>query len=280
MAQKKVIKALLFDIGGVCVVSPFQAILDYEISEGIPPGWVNFSISRSSPNGSWHQLERGEIKMDAAFFAGFYRDLHDSKLWKEYWTRSQAKSLDPSVGKEATATSTAAGANAPAPIPSLPEIDAEWLFWEMMRVSRTTDQYMFPALQKLKASGCFVMAALSNTVIYPPDHPYGKGTFEDVRRQFDVFVSSAHVGLRKPDPRIYELAIREIDSFARGKGLGEVKADEVVFLDDIGENLKAGKKAGLNTIKVHLGKTDDAVKELERITGLALLEDKDTKARL
>ncbi|KAK5279440.1 hypothetical protein LTR16_007673, partial [Cryomyces antarcticus] len=62
-------KALLFDIGGVCVVSPFQAILDYETAHGIPPGWVNFSISRSAPNGAWQRLERGEIPLDAAYFA-------------------------------------------------------------------------------------------------------------------------------------------------------------------------------------------------------------------
>ena len=44
---------------------------------------------------------------------------------------------------------------------------------------------------------------------------------------FDVFVSSAHVGIRKPDPRIYHLALEKVDEFARtnaestrGKALG------------------------------------------------------------
>lgn len=51
-----------------------------------------------------------------------------------------------------------------------------------------------------------------------------------------------------------------------------IEAKDVVFLDDIGENLKMGKQVGWRTIKVLLGRTDEAVKELERITGLDLLE--------
>lgn len=138
---------------------------------------------------------------------------------------------------------------------------------------------MYPALLKLKESGKYIIAALSNTLIFPPDHPYSAMIVNDVRSVFDVFVSSAHVGLRKPDPAMYELALKEVDKFARenasGKGKGKVwdngiRADEILFLDDIGENLKAGRKAGFQTIKVHLGRAFEAVDELEAITGLKL----------
>ena len=60
---------------------------------------------------------------------------------------------------------------------------------------------------------------------------------------------------------------------ARSKGLGwenGVKPEEILFLDDIGENLKAGKNAGFKTIKVNLGRAYEAVEELERVTGLQL----------
>ncbi|PWY77468.1 HAD-like protein [Aspergillus heteromorphus CBS 117.55] len=262
MAENERPLGLLFDIGGVCVLSPFQAILDYELGHKIPPGWVNFSISRTSPNGSWHKLERGEIKMDAEFFAAFKTDLQRPDLWRQFHERLQEKH----------------GGDLPASVPPLPEIDAEFLFWEMMRISRTPDPYMFPALKQLKASGRFVMGALSNTVIFPDGHPYG-AELDEKKSQFDFFISSAHTGLRKPDRKIYQAALQEMDTLAKQRGVGGMRPSDIVFLDDIGENLKGAKKAGMRTLKVNLGRTQDAVRELEQITGLQLLDGPD-KPRL
>ncbi|KAL2357165.1 HAD-like domain-containing protein [Cryomyces antarcticus] len=294
-------KALLFDIGGVCVVSPFQAILDYETAHGIPPGWVNFSISRSAPNGAWQRLERGEIPLDAAYFAAFGADLGKEALWREYYGRALQKGYTTAAASDSSA-SASASASPPSPgsstvmpthpssaaIPPVPRIDAEALFWLMMSISRTPDPYMYPALRRLRASGRYLLAALSNTVIFPPDHPYSNPTeaeaARDVRALFDVFVSSAHVGLRKPDPRIYALAMQRLRDFAgrmrpavEGEGAqsAALEAAEVVFLDDIGENLKAARAVGMRTIKVHLGRTKEAVRELEEITGLRLLEEEE-----
>lgn len=247
------------------VVSPFQAILDYEIANKIPPGWVNFSISRTSPNGSWHKLERGEILLDAGFFAAFKKDLSDPTLWKSFHEWLQQKRRGD-------------GGPLPSTLPPVPDIDAEWLFWEMMRVSRTPDPYMFPALKKLRQSGQFIIGALSNTVIFPDSHPFAEDR-TGLKAQFDFFVSSAHTGLRKPDPRIYELARKNMEVLARQRGFEALSASDVVFLDDIGENLKAAKKAGMRTIRVKLGHTQDAVRELEALTGLQLLEG-EQKARL
>ena len=249
-----------------------QAILDYETLHDIPPGWVNFSISRTAPDGAWHRLERGEIKMDADFFAGFTQDLHHERLWRDFYTRSRKTSEEVGVASATGAESA---------IPPVPQIDAEWLFWEMMRVSRTPDPWMVPALKKLKASRQFLLGALSNAYIFPDGHPYNERAEDDVRSLFDVFISSAHVGLRKPDPSIYELAVRELDRYATdqasqmGDGLKwvtGVKAQDVVFLDDIGTNLRTAKQLGMRTIRVQLGKSLDAVRELENITGLALIE--------
>ncbi|KAF5614942.1 microsomal epoxide hydrolase [Fusarium sp. NRRL 25303] len=261
-------KVLLFDIGGVCVVSPFQAILDYELSLGIPPGWVNYSISRTAPNGFWHRLEKGEIEMNEEFFRGFSQDLHDPVRWETFYKREQDRS--PSLPKET---------------PPVPSIDAEWLFNEMMTVSNEADPWMFPALRKLKEDGRFILAALSNTVIFPPGHKLHQDHFfdEPVRQIFDVFISSAHVGIRKPDPAIYKLALDRVNEFAkanahsaRGGSLSwevGIKAEEVMFLDDIGENLKEARRQGVQTIKVNLGRAFEAVDELERVTGLKLAGD-------
>jgi len=54
----------------------------------------------------------------------------------------------------------------------------------------------------------------------------------------DVFIISAEVKLAKPDPEIYELALRTLDS----------KGDESVFVDDLIENIEAAEKHGITGI--------------------------------
>lgn len=235
---------------------------------GIPPGWINYSISKTAPNGFWHRLERGQIPMDDAYFAGFNEDLHDPVRWQAFYKAQQAK--DSKLPKD---------------VPPLPKVDGRWVFTDMMTISKAPDPWMWPALQNLKASGEFMLAAVSNTVIFPPENDLHEENFfeQPVRKIFDVFVSSAHVGLRKPDPKIYELTFDEINKFAkanagtrRGKAknwANGIKPDEILFLDDIGENLKGGKKAGFSTLKVKLGRTYEAVDELETVTGLKLAGD-------
>lgn len=221
---------------------------------------MNFSISKTSPNGSWHKLERGEITLDSDFFASFNQDLRNPELWKQFHDQLRK-------GKGATGTVS---------IPPLPQVDAEWLFWEMMRISRTPDPYMFPALKKIRESGKYLMGALSNTTKFPEAHPYNNDT-TGVKSQFDFFISSAHTGLRKPDPKIYELALQEMDSLAKKRGLVGIQPADIVFFDDIGENCKAASKTGMRTVKVTLGKTKIAVKELEQLTGLRLIEDANSR---
>ena len=250
------------------VVSPFQSILDYELGLGIPPGWVNYSISKSAPNGFFHRLERGEIPLDDAFYTGFNGDLHDPARWEAFYKLQQSK--DPSL---------------PEALPPVPRLDGQWLFNDMMTASTTSDPWMYPALKNLKSSGKYIIAALSNTVNFPPGHVLHRPDFfnDPIRILFDVFVSSAHVGLRKPDPKTYLYTLNELDKFARsnanstrGQSLrwGEgIRPEDVVFLDDIGENLKAAKALGIQTIKVSLGQAFKAVDQLEVVTGLRLAGD-------
>lgn len=256
-------KALVFDIGGVCVsveqwsvaqalmlqqvVSPFQAIIDYEVENKIPKGYINFAISASKPNGSWHKAERGEVLLDKAWFKAFKADIERPSTWERYH-------------KEKLRATT---------VPPLPSVDSEKLYWTMMSTAQAADPYMAPALKKLKASGKFHLAALSNTTIFPDGHEYNNIGEDDVRRSFSIFVSSAHVGMRKPNRDIYEYTMKQLQ---KEWPEDHIEAKDVVFLDDIGENLKMGKQVGWRTIKVLLGRTDEAVKELERITGLDLLE--------
>lgn len=235
------------------------------MSLSIPPGWVNYSISKSAPNGAWQRLERGDVSVGPEFFEGFNRDLHQQALWDAFYKREKAKSprLEDTV-------------------PPLPKVDGEWLFNQMISISLNHDPWMFPALQKLRDSNKYILAALSNTIVFPPGHKWHQPDFFSgpLRGLFDVFISSAHVGLRKPDPKIYQLSVSKLDEFAkqhanspRDRNLNwetGVKPSDIVFLDDIGENLKAAKKEGFNTIKVNLGRTYEAVEQLEKVTGMEL----------
>ena len=75
---------------------------------------------------------------------------------------------------------------------------------------------------------------------------------------FDVIIESSIVGVRKPDQRIYEIACEELG----------VRPDEIVFLDDLGVNLKPAKQMGMTTIKVI--DADKALAELEAAVGFPL----------
>jgi glucose-1-phosphatase len=55
---------------------------------------------------------------------------------------------------------------------------------------------------------------------------------------FDDIVISAEVGMAKPDPRIYELAVQRLGS----------PASETIFVDDFAHNIEAAKQVGLHGI--------------------------------
>lgn len=58
---------------------------------------------------------------------------------------------------------------------------------------------------------------------------------------FDAVIDSAHVGVRKPDPRIFHLALRD---------LGGVAPGDAVFLDDFHGNVTAAERLGMRGILV------------------------------
>jgi len=70
---------------------------------------------------------------------------------------------------------------------------------------------------------------------------------------FDAVLESRVLGVRKPDPRFYELACAAVG----------VEPEESVFLDDLGVNLKPARALGMHTIKVT--DADQALAELEQI---------------
>jgi epoxide hydrolase-like predicted phosphatase len=68
---------------------------------------------------------------------------------------------------------------------------------------------------------------------------------------FDELFISAEIGLVKPDPRLYRLALDRLG----------VAPGEAVFIDDFPENVQAARQAGLHAI--HFTSPDQARQELQ-----------------
>jgi putative hydrolase of the HAD superfamily len=73
------IRGVLFDMGGVVMESPLQAIARYEAARGLPPGAINRAIVASGDAGAWARLERGELTA-ANFCAPFEADCRQHGL--------------------------------------------------------------------------------------------------------------------------------------------------------------------------------------------------------
>lgn len=126
----------------------------------------------------------------------------------------------------------------------------------MQRIASVTAvrPVMLDAIGRIRARAIAVAALTNNWVV----DGARDGLTSDLRAHFDVFVESAIEGLRKPDPRIFELVCARL-------GVGPEAA---VFLDDIGLNVKTARALGMTTIKVE--SPEQALAELEGVLGFAL----------
>ncbi|MCF4166185.1 HAD-IA family hydrolase [Zavarzinia compransoris] len=79
-----------------------------------------------------------------------------------------------------------------------------------------------------------------------------------VMAEFEAVIESRRVGVRKPDPRFYAMACE----------IMAVDPARVVYLDDLGVNLKPAKAMGMHTIKVTAAV--QALSDLEAILDLKL----------
>jgi putative hydrolase of the HAD superfamily len=112
---------------------------------------------------------------------------------------------------------------------------------------------MVRALDGVIAAG-YITACLTNNVESDESRP----EVDEVMARFEHVIESRKVGLRKPEPAFYELACTTAG----------VAPDEVVFLDDLGINLKPAKAMGMTTIKVVT--PEQAIADLEVVLGVQL----------
>ncbi|PKM22426.1 MAG: HAD family hydrolase [Gammaproteobacteria bacterium HGW-Gammaproteobacteria-14] len=66
------------------------------------------------------------------------------------------------------------------------------------------------------------------------------GSVADALKRFELVLESCRVGTRKPEPAFFQIACEKM----------RVSPEEVLFLDDLGINLKPARAMGMTTIKV------------------------------
>jgi putative hydrolase of the HAD superfamily len=98
---------------------------------------------------------------------------------------------------------------------------------------------MVAALDRVREAG-YRTACLTNNMSGEHKSAERGETIAAIMARFDAIVESSKVGVRKPEPRFYEIACELLD----------VQPDRCVFLDDLGINLKPAAAMGMHTIKV------------------------------
>jgi putative hydrolase of the HAD superfamily len=210
------IKAVLWDFGGVILTSPFEAFRRYETEHNLPLDFIR-SVNATDPHdNAWALMERSEVTQQQ--FDGLFA--------------TESAALGHRV-RGADVLSLLAGDVQPR---------------------------MVETLDRVKAAG-FRVACLTNNIVAVDDPDVAENArsaqISDIMARFDVIVESSKVGVRKPEPRFYEIACELLD----------VQPDECLFLDDLGINLKPAAAMGMATIKV--SSEDQAIAELSAALGWA-----------
>lgn len=215
-----IIKAIFWDFGGVFTTSPFEAFNRYEQEHGLPQNFIRSINSTNPDDNAWAQFERNDIGL-AEFDRLFEQE------------------------------SSAAGH------PVAGEVVVKLLYGQL-------HPEMVAALHCCKQHG-LLSACLTNNMQFEDDAmvqtiKQRDASFAEVTAMFDLVQESSKVGVRKPDPRFYQMACEQLD----------VVPEQVVFLDDLGINLKSARALGLTTIKV----VDpmQALGELETVLAIPILE--------
>jgi putative hydrolase of the HAD superfamily len=208
------IRAVLWDFGGVILTSPFEAFRRYETQNELPLDFIR-SVNTTDPhNNAWALMERSEV------------------------TPQQFDDLF--AAESAALGHRVSGADV------------------LLLLAGEVRPRMVALLDRVKAAG-FRVACLTNNIVGGdgPDLADSARSAEiaAIMARFDIIVESSKIGVRKPEPRFYEIACE----------LLSVRPDECVFLDDLGINLKPAAAMGMVTIKVN--SEDQAIADLSATLG-------------
>jgi putative hydrolase of the HAD superfamily len=87
--------------------------------------------------------------------------------------------------------------------------------------------------------------------------PLWRAKLPELDEIFELVVDSAFVGMRKPEPGIYELTVERLG--------GGLRPEECLFVDDIELNCESARALGMTA--VHFEHADQAIAELESALG-------------
>jgi epoxide hydrolase-like predicted phosphatase len=110
---------------------------------------------------------------------------------------------------------------------------------------------MFDFVRRLRADRGVRCALLTNNV--REWEPRWRSMIPEIDEVFEIVVDSAFVGMRKPDPAIYELTVERL-------GDGIVAAD-CIFIDDIDVNIHAAESLGMTGVQFH--STEQAIADVQ-----------------
>lgn len=209
---------VIFDFGGVITSSPFEAFNRLEAERGLPRDFVRTVNSTNPDDNAWAKFERAEIDVEG-FDALF---------------AAEAEALGHALDG-ASVIACLAGDVRP---------------------------YMVTALDRLKDQG-FGVGCITNNV------KAGRGAamarsedkaleVESIMARFDHVIESSKAGVRKPDPRIYQMMCEALS----------VAPENGIYLDDLGINCKPAAGLGMHAIKVTSG--EQALADLEAVLGMQL----------
>lgn len=172
-----------------------------------------------------HDLERGTLS----------RTLYDSDEWREV----QVGRGDPEGWRRAAHERLEAAAGGP-----LPPLHQQW------RDSWTIIQENVELIRALRPP--YRIGILSNTDVSLEERIRdGLGILD----LFDNVISSAVVGLAKPDHRIYRLAAERL----------RLPMEECVFIDDAKRNVEAAREVGMAGVHFRVHRGDDLAAQLAEL---------------
>jgi putative hydrolase of the HAD superfamily len=211
------VKAVIWDFGGVITSSPFEAFNRYEAERGLPRDVIRQINAANGDTNAWALFERAEI--DAARFDALFAE--------------EAAAIGHDIR----------GADV------------------LKLLSGDVRPRMVAAIDQIKAKG-LKTGCITNNV------PSGKGpgmadsfgkaeAVAAIMARFDHVIESSKAGIRKPDPRIYQMMCEAID----------VAPEQCVYLDDLGINCKPAAALGMQAIKV-TGEAQ-ALDNLSAVMGMA-----------
>ncbi|XP_054239349.1 bifunctional epoxide hydrolase 2 [Indicator indicator] len=137
--------------------------------------------------------------------------------------------------------------------------------FEEMAAKGTVNAPLLQAARVLRRNGFKTCVLTNNWVDDSSGRLFTATLMNLLHRHFDLVIESCRLGVQKPDPKIYSYALEVL----------QAKPQEVIFLDDIGENLKPAQEMGMATILVRDTRT--VLKELEELSGVQLLTQEEPK---